>query len=152
VGCEPYQALASDWNGVWRSVDGVLTLKVLKEKEGQIQAAWIDDPKTELELKTVDLSLLKCGEAIFVNTKDPEKPKRKEFIWGRLKRSDKQILIWIPVDSKFETLVQEKKLPGKMDGDSVILGKLEAKHLELLSTEASDLYEWQDPLVLFKEF
>ena len=146
VGVAPASIKPQEWDGTWIHKDGSLTLKVLDSEEGVVQVAWIENMK----LASHKAYLLESGEWMFGNVKEDEN--QSQFLWGRIKKRNNQIIIWTPSVSKIAALVKDGSLPGTVDdGGDVMLGNLTANHLTLITSEDKDvLFEWEDPLVVIR--
>ena len=96
------------------------------------------------------MHLLESGDWIFASI--PDKDNLKRYLWGRIKQDGQQVVVWVPDSEKFQALVEEGKLPGKIEDSDVILGNLTSDHLKLITSETEGvLFEWDEPII-FRRF
>ena len=94
-----------------------------------------------------------AGNRAFANLLDQDEEDGKPFyLWGLLGGGDREMIVWLPEVKSLKALVEEGKLPGEVDEDgSVILHQLNAEQLALLTSDSEGvLFDWDEPLVLFK--
>jgi len=137
-----------EWEGTWinSSMDNPVSIKVIDAKKGILKAMWIENA----ELESCEAYLLESGEWMFGSTREDGKGNR--FIWGRIKKDEGQILVWVPAVSKISDLVKAGTLPGTIEDDgNVTLGALTAEHLRVIMSEDKGvLFEWTKPVVLIR--
>ena len=151
IGTEPATLVADEWNGTWFNPGGTLTVEVIDAEHGEIDIAWIEAKDGALKMESHRLVLKSAGDWIFGSMKTNEEKPSEGWLWGRIKKDERQIVFWLPRLKPFEQWVNDGKLPGQIKGDNVILGKLEPEHLALLSGEqAGILYHWDEPMVLMR--
>lgn len=146
IGENPYLIEKETWEGTWTNGENFLTINVLDEKNGLFQIAWIEDDQNPIKLESCKVHLLESGDWVFGSIQDKDNPKR--YIWGRIKKNERQIVVWLPDPEKFKTLVGEGRLPGKIGDNEVVLGNLTSKHLKLITSEMEGvLFEWDEPII-----
>lgn len=90
---------------------------------------------------------------MFASMKDEEDKTVPDgmYMWAIIKKEKEIILIWLPQKDRFKTLIEEKKLPGEVKKDLVLLGDLKPEHMKIIASEGrSLLFDWEEPLVLIK--
>jgi hypothetical protein len=149
LGEAPLAVQAEDWEGTWYNPGGSLTIMIEDHEKGILQAAWVEESDGELAFKSFQVLLLESDEWIFCNIKEPES---NRYLWGRIKRADNQILVWMPEASELAALVEADKLPGTVEEDGdVILPQLTSEQLQVITSgEHCALLDWSDPVVLFR--
>ncbi len=152
IGQKPYKVEAEDWEGTWFNPDGSSsTIKVLDGENGILEIAWIEDSDNTLKLESYEVYLRDSGQWILGSMKVKDNSDKDSYFWGRIEKEERQIIFWRPDLDKFENLVKEGKLPGKINAYNVILGDLKPEHLEIITSEDSGvLFCWDKPLVLMK--
>jgi len=150
IGEKPSLIEAKNWEGTWTNGEDFLTINVLDETNGLLQAAWIEHDQNQIKLESCKVHLLESGDWVFVSIQDKDNPKR--YGWGRIKKDGQQVVVWLPDSVKFKTLVKEGQLPGRIENDDVVLGDLTSEHLKLITSETEGvLFEWDKPIV-FRRF
>ena len=150
VGERPSLIETGDWEGTWINEDKFITITVLDETKGLLRLSWIEKDQGQLKLESSNLHLLESGDWIFASIPDKDNP--KQYLWGRIKQDERQVVVWVPDLEKFKDLVEEGKLPGRIDNKNVMLGNLTSDHLKLITSETEDiLFEWDEPII-FRRF
>ena len=150
VGERPSLIETGDWEGTWINEEKFLTINVLDETTGLLQISWIEKDMGQDKLESCKVHLLESGDWIFASIPDKDNPKR--YLWGRIKQDEQQVVVWVPDSEKFQALVEEGKLPGKIEDSDVILGNLTSDHLKLITSKTeSVLFEWDEPII-FRRF
>ena len=152
VGEKPAKIVAKDWEGNWVTSDGAVKLKVVDADKGRLKISWLeDDEKGNTAIKMADVELWQSGDWLFASTKDENKGQSRGYVWGRIKNEDRQIIVWLPDDKLFKQLVKNGVLPGKIDGDDVLLDELKPQHLKIITSgERGVLFSWDKPAVFLK--
>ena len=152
IGEKPVVISSEDWEGIWRTSDGTsLNVKVVDEANGVIEYGPWESENEEQE--PIEVYLREWGRWEFCNVKDPEDEEHAEhYMWGRIGNQGGQVVvIWAPDADRFEELVEEGTLPGTVENGNVILGELNAEHMELITTSAEGvLFLWDEPMILFR--
>jgi hypothetical protein len=149
IGERPSLIETGDWEGNWINEDKFLTINVLDETKGLLRISWIEKDQGEVKLESCNLHLLESGDWIFASIPDKDNPKR--YLWGRIKQDERQVVVWLPDLEKFKGLVEEGKLPGRIDNKNVMLGNLTSDHLKLITSETEGvLFEWDEPIIFQK--
>ncbi len=146
IGERPILIETSDWEGTWINEDQFITINVQDETKGLLQISWIEKKLGQVKLESCKVHLLESGDWIFASIPDKDNP--EQYLWGRIKQDGRQVIFWVPDSEKFKTLVEEGKLPGKIEDNNVLLGNLTSEHLKLITSEATGiLFEWDEPIV-----
>jgi hypothetical protein len=171
------KAMAIDpeaWEGRWANADGRLDITVVDAAKGLVRVAYAE----EGECGEMDMELRSSGEWIFVNVtakdfaeseglaKAPCKPAQAGaaggstadgsdneggYLWGRITQTEKAIVAWSPAPEAFVRLVNSGQVPGTIQDGSVVLGKLEPQHYEIITTSSMGVVmDWEKPLVLYR--
>lgn len=151
IGEEPLYAASDAWEGTWADEDNVMTVKVLDESGGKLRLASVQDRENTLVLETVDVYLRKSGDWIFASLRDDDAGKEGHYLWARIKKEENTILAWLPDPEQFKLSIEKGELPGEIDEESVVLGKLEERQYEFIkSGKRGIFFEWDEPLVYFR--
>lgn len=151
VGEKPMSLTATveEWEGTWLVSDGAVTVKVKDASQGVLSIGWFEEQGNTLKQHTEDVYLRDAGDWSFASLRDQDKPGL--YVWGRIKKNNRQIFVWSPDSQKLSELVKAGTLPGTMQEGDLLLGNLGARELQILSSETHGvLFEWSDPLVLTK--
>jgi len=126
-------------------------IKVVDSEKGFLRFASIKKSDGTLELEEIEVFLRSSGDWIFLNMKDKDNPEISQYLWGRIANKGKQIILWLPDYEKFKALIEEGKFPGEIQDDNIVLGELDPKHYELITSESIGVpFHWDDPMVLNK--
>jgi hypothetical protein len=138
----------AEWEGVWIAPDTAVTIKVTDAANGALAAAWIEESDGKLAASQAEVLLRDAGGFTFANLKAPDET---DWLWARIVKKDRQIVLFVPALDQLSKLVTEGKLPGKVKDHVVTLEALSPAQLALLTSETGPmLYDWQEPLVLMK--
>ena len=141
-----------EWKGTWIHSDGALTVTVIDSVRGILKVAWVETEGKELMFELSEAYLGESGAWLFVSVPDNDNPDKTQFLWGRVKKDDNQVIIWWPDVSEFKVLVENGALPGIAESDgNVVLGDLTSEHLKLITSSAKGaLLDWEKPFVLIR--
>ena len=84
-----------EWEGLWLGRHGVITIQVTDESAGELRVSWIErsgSPAT-LKLEAVAVQLRRSGDWLLANLAPYESD---DWIWLRVKRSDDELVAWMP--------------------------------------------------------
>ncbi|MEN6625896.1 MAG: hypothetical protein ABFD69_06700 [Candidatus Sumerlaeia bacterium] len=154
---------ASEFEGKWvlhRGDEKIpFVAKVDDASSGTLGVAWLDVEKKEFFMSTGDVVIRELGGKKIVNLKvyppanaKNEADRKPEWIlFGRIEIRKDQGLIWYPNVDGFEKLIEAGKLPGKTkSNDTVRLNKLSPAQLDLITSNSSTLFMWEEPMRLEK--
>jgi hypothetical protein len=133
------------WEGAW-VLDGDLYMaRVVDSERGELEIAAIDkDADGEFVFEKMTLLLRDGGDWIIGNLRD-EEWEESGFAVAVGKLQEDQLLILLPDIDKFRALVEAGTLPGRVEGDSLLLEPLDAEHLALiLPGEHGNLFDLDD--------
>lgn len=149
VGEHPARIVAKEWEGNWITTDGVIKIKVIDADKGTLRTSWLEDDKDgNPALKSAEIEIRESEGWLLANTREE---KGRGYVWGRIQNEDRQIVIWSPNDKLFAQAVKDGILPGRLEGDEVILGDLKPQHLKIItSTEKGVLFSWDKPSIFVK--
>ncbi len=92
-----------------------------------------------------------AGDWTFASFKPRGEEGEKQYAWARVRKEERQVILWRPNEDKFKVLVEEGRLPGMVDGSVVVLDTLAPDHLDLIRSETHGvLFVWDKPFVLLK--
>jgi hypothetical protein len=124
-------------------------VKVLDGQKGLLRIAWVDEKSGDLELESYLVEIRESGKWVFGNIKGKEDSDL--YSWALLRKDEGQIILWYPDPKQFVKLVQTGVLPGKVEGENVVLEKLTPEHLKvILSEDKGVCFDWKKPEVLFR--
>ncbi len=144
----------ADWEGTWVASDSadthVVTVKVQNAAAGILVGARVEfkDNPTTAAVAAVQFHVREVAGRLFISMPaDPEDPS-KGYLWGMLKTSKDQAILWVPSPKAFARYVKEGRLPGNVDGDNAHLTALSPEQQQLIAEkDAKELFDWSDPLV-----
>lgn len=148
----------AEWEGDWSNPEGdTFKIKVADPEKGILQVAGIETKDKGFELKKLTVYLRESGGWSFASVKNDEiegggDARAKDlYVWARISRDGRQLIYWQPSGEKFTELVKNGLLPGKIEDKSVLLGELETKHMEAITSGSNGvLFDWETPTVLRK--
>ena len=145
IGETPLVLDPEEWEGTWMVEDDVITVDVLDSENGLLRIAGIEKTEDgELEIEAFTIHLRDGGDWIFASIEDDNEGEPR-YLWGVLRRSGEQVLELDPDRTKFRALVEAGTLPGRLDGEDVYLGPLEAEHLALILSDVHGfLFDFDD--------
>ena len=146
VGEKPHLLTPTDWEGTWIHSEGAVTMRVIDAGKGVLEVAWLEKKLDGLALESYKVYLRESGDWLFGNLENPDRP--QHYLWGRVKREEGQLILWIPDLSKFTDLVKKGVLPGKVEesGD-VVLDNVTAAHLKLIKSDThGSMFQWENPI------
>ena len=154
---EDIQADAADWEGSWLGPEGMtLTVHVADGTNGFLNVGYVESSKEGLKVESFNVYLRSCAkEWTFASMLPASETNETRYLWGRIKKDDRMIILWPPDVSKFDDLVTRGCLPGTVSNathsTSVYLGSLGTNHLDLIRSETNGvLFVWDQPLVFLK--
>jgi hypothetical protein len=149
VGEKPANIVAAEWEGNWIGPDGAIAIKVVDAERATLKVVWLEDEAGQPAMKTAAVELRESGDWLFANTlKDGE---ASGYLWARIKKENRQILLWEPDERLFVKLVRAGIFPGRVDQNSVIVEELNSEHLNLIkSGELGVPFTWDQPLILVR--
>lgn len=149
VGPKPARIVAAEWEGKWIGPDGSVAIKVVDQDPAMVEVVWQEDDAGQQKMKTALVELRESGDWLFANTR-PEGD-GNGYLWARVKKEKRQILIWEPDDKAFTKLVNDGVVPGRIDEKKVTLEELDAKRLSALqSGDYGVPFKWGEPVILVR--
>lgn len=149
VGPKPARIVAAEWEGNWIGPDGGVTIKVVDADRAIVKVVWLDDESGQPAMKTALVELRESGDWFFANTR--AEGEGNGYLWARVKKEKRQILIWEPDDKAFTKLVTDGVFPGRIDQKKVILEELDARKLSVLQSGNYGVpFKWGEPVILFR--
>ena len=139
----------AEWEGTWQHNDGVVSVAVKDASNGVLEIGWVDRDDNGMRLLAGDLFLRTAEGATFGSLRMRDDPEAKGFLWGRIQRRGKTVLVWAPNKSEFDKRVDEGAFPGMTNGSDLVLGALETNHLSFIARD-DGLFEWKEPLMFWK--
>jgi hypothetical protein len=150
VGERPARIVAKEWEGNWLTTDGAVRVKVADPDRAILKVAWLEDDKQgNPQLHTAEIELRESEDLLFASTKGDEPG--EGYSWGRIRTENGQIIVWAPDEKAFKRLVKQGDLPGKLNGNELILDELKPEHLKRITArECGALFSWENPTVFVK--
>src|SRR6185436_10387235 len=96
VGEKPAQLAPAEWDGNWISSDGPVNLKVIDGEKGRLSASWTEEAQGRPTLKTATIEVRQQGDWLFGNTLEDGNGKSRGYLWARIWKEDRQIIVWEP--------------------------------------------------------
>lgn len=148
MGEAPVVLKADSWDGNWIHPEGVIAIKVTDSRKGEMEISFVDDGAVEKH----SILIKKSGDWVFGSLKEENELPR--YLWARLKKEGNQLLVWTPDSDKFKHLIEKKIIPGSLDSDgNIVLGELSSDNIKsIASSEHGVLFDWDEPMVLFRVF
>ena len=142
IGDIPLVLDSEDWEGAWLLDGDLYMVQIVDSERGELRIAAIETTTDgDFALETMTLLLRDGGEWILGNLRDDDW-EESGFALAVGKLQDDQLLILLPDVAKFRTLVEAGTLPGRLEGDSVLLESLDAEQIALiLSDEYGFLFD-----------
>jgi len=149
VGDNPARIETKEWEGTWTTADGAVRLEVLDASQGILRASWVEDGKSGTPaLKSAEIEIRESGGWLIASARED---KGRGYFWGRIKNQDRQIIVWSPDERLFAKAVKDGVLPGRVEGEDVILDDLKPHHLKIITaTEKGLLFSWDRPSIFVK--
>jgi len=150
VGEHPKKIWHDDWDGTWLNKEQPVKIRVADEQNGVLQVAWVEEKGERLVLESYQIEMWEAGEWTFGNFKTQEST--ASYLWGLVKKDQRQIIIWTPDQAYFRKLVETGVLPGNVEkGGDVVLKKLTPEHLQtMMSSARSECFNWKTPIVFIR--
>ncbi|MEM6912033.1 MAG: hypothetical protein AAF555_10680 [Verrucomicrobiota bacterium] len=150
VGQEIVPLEAAKWDGLWVGVQGSAHLRVLDSEGGQMEA-W--NPQEE-EANRFRFEVRSGQGWQFVNLRTDEA--EEKWLWAPFVRHDgpdfAELVVYLPNSASFAEFIRTERLPGTIDGESVVLGPLQEAHLAVLTDPKNAwLYRLDGLLVLRRD-
>jgi hypothetical protein len=144
--------VAKEWEGSWLGPDGVVNIKVVDAESGTLSIAWLEhDEQGQPAMKTAAVELRESGDWLFASTREESKGGSRGYLWVRIKKEHRQIIAWEPDGQLFAQFVRDGVIPGRIDGDDVVLEALESRPLKMITSgERGVPFSWDRPLVFVK--
>ena len=150
VGDSPLILKSADWEGTWISAEGTLVTRIA-DTAGILEAAWIDKIDTGLKYESVRAHLMTWQDWVFINIENEDDQGNTRYVWGRVKKKGRLVLLWAPDLEKIKALVNAGDLPGRVDNGDVILDPLSPSQMKRLTAPDKELlFDWEEPLVLIR--
>ena len=159
----------SEWDGIWLSSEGVVAIKVTDATNGIIQYSFCETNQGGGNFESGSVLLREGGGWTFANYEVVDGTNSLGYLWGKIDKSPRQILLWPPDSEKIEALVESGQLPGTIEypkdkrtgqsvkgplslGKAITLGNLTAEHLQVITSETNGpMVDWQNPMTLIKQ-
>ena len=149
VGPKPARIVTAEWEGNWIGPDGGVAIKVVDADPAILKVVWHEDEAGKRTMKTALVELRESGDWFIANTRAEDEG--SGYLWARVKKEKRQILIWEPDNKAFTKLVNDGVVPGRIDQKNVILEELTAEKLSALqSGDYGVPFKWGEPVVLMR--
>jgi hypothetical protein len=152
LGEKPVELRSEEWNGLWRGPEkSFVIVQVENATSGTLRIAFPENEDSPLNLTSATIALRESNNWVFASIKNDkdDKDKSDEWTWLRVVKNEDTMVVYAPRVDRFVKLVEDKLLPGAVDGNNVKLGALRPEHLNLITSEDKGaLFNWEEPLVL----
>lgn len=151
VGEKPRVLVPEEWEGTWTHRDGAVTVAVTDKDRGLLQVGWVEKKQGRLVSEIHQVELRQSGPWTFGNVRDPDDPAR--VLWARVRQEHGEIVVWIPDRARFEDLVRQRQLEGRIDkeGQDVFLTGFNAAAVKRLMARDGGLpLDLEHPIVLHR--
>ncbi|GAB4128064.1 MAG: hypothetical protein Kow0040_02350 [Thermogutta sp.] len=159
MGTSPVSLVPDEWDGTWQvpGSGGFFVAKVTDAEAGKLDLAVVGVEDERIQMRTLHVQIRESGGWFFfsVPVKEFAKPGDQPgdgYFWGRLKKEDDRVVLWLPHFKRIEAALTEGRLPGRKVSDSDIeLGSLNDSHYQWMTSEkAGVLFDWEDPEVMIR--
>ena len=152
VGEKPAKIAAREWEGVWLGPDGAVNIKVVDSDQAVLSIAWLeDDEQGKPAMKMAAVELRESGSWLFASTSEENKGHSRGYLWARIEKEDRKIIVWEPDGKLFAQLVNNGVIPGRLDKDDVILDEIEPQYLKMITSgELGVPFSWDKPIVFVR--
>ena len=163
------QEQISEWEGIWLSSEGAVAIKVADATNGIIEYSFGGTNQGGGNFESGSVLLREGGGWTFANYEVVDGTNSLGYLWGKIAKSPRQILLWPPDSEKIEALVESGQLPGTIEypkdkrtgqpvkgplslGKAITLGDLTSEHLQVITSETNGpMINWQNPMTLIKQ-
>lgn len=141
---------AAEWAGSWSDAEGRSFLISLEDAEqGRLRLTFVEEDGVNLRSETIEVR--ETGSARFFNAKDRDHPAPPRWLWARMDREGRRILVWLPSNEAVKECIDKGELAGTAPkADDILLGELSEEQQLRLARPDATLYRWDKPLVYFK--
>jgi len=164
VGLTPALLAPGDFEGTWLTDDVAFSLEVA-HTNGLLRLSWIEPspdkggvpsppggkkpaadslgriPKAPPRFKSALIEVRRFEDWTIANIQDPDHPERKNWFWALMESAPGELRFRVPEASPFSNLVATGVLPGRFEGGSVVLDRLDSNALGRLR-QAAKLPLW----------
>ena len=151
VGEMPVKLIAAEWDGSWITPDGAVHFKVIDPEKGILNASWIEQEQGRSTLKTATVELRTQGDWLFANMQEDNKGKSRGYLWARVKKESRQIIVWEPDRDQFAALIKQGIIAGKPDGSDLVMDGLEPNEVKAITDGKRGVpFKWDQPIIFTK--
>ncbi len=160
IGDTPVKLEIKDWEGTWLHKEGTIVTKILDSEKGILNVSWIEEKEGKMKYVMSEVYIREMGDRLYWNREEKhqsEEGARSQeirYLWGKLQKNGRQIIVWEPDINRFKQLVTNGELPGKLGGfehASVYVDTLNLEQLEMFSNETEGkLYNGEKPVALLQ--
>lgn len=150
-GDRAYATPAADWNGTWVNKDGPVSVRVVDAGAGHLRVAWLEWKGDQPALNIQDVFMRSDGRHLLAAVKVTRDNDKARWVWALVRRNGRQLVGWLPDSTRFKTLVEAGKLPGRVAHGDVLLGHMDAAQAKALVDDPDGtLYARDAPLVFLR--
>lgn len=161
VGLEDHSIVADEWNGTWLNENEIVKIHVIDQSKGIIEIAWIEHSQEAFKFESMTCQLRKGKNWLYANVMDIPNEKVEGYYWGKLKKEEKKILLWLPSVEAFRQAAETGQIDAVVDvthskklkmqtSETVRLVDNQKVIVNLIENNGSKYFEWEDPIVLIK--
>jgi len=139
--------------GEWTTKDG--SCKINFDSKGIGQFAYLEwnDESNKFEVSGQSFIYTQAEDDYYLSIQSNDEEGDPTFSLAQCALSEENLILWLPNIEKFEELIKQKKLSGKVTrskhATSVALSNSPKEIMKILKKER-DLFEYREPLVLSK--
>ena len=151
VGETPAKLIAAEWDGSWITADGPVNLRVVEPEKGILSASWIEEEQGRATLKTATVELRTQGDWLFANMQEDNKGKSRGYLWVRVKKDARQIIVWEPDHDRFAEMIRQGAVAGKPEGSDLVIDGLEPHTVKAITDGKRGVpFKWDRPIIFSK--
>lgn len=154
IGAEPVPVAADLWAGTWYNPDVSISVRIVDEAAGRMEAAFIEEQDGALKPRLCDLELRKTGDLTLLNFRAEEGREKGTWNWCRVDNDGgKSLALWIPRSDTFEELEEAGTLnadPAAKSEHELLFDDIPAEIMAQMSDGGAKWWVWEHPLVFFR--
>ena len=161
VGLEDHSIIAGEWNGTWFNENETIKIHVMDESKGIIALAWIEHSQKGFKFESMTCQIKRGKNWLYANVLEIPNEKVDGYYWGKLKKENRRILLWLPSAEAFREAAEAQQTNAIVDVTHSTKLKMETtetvklldnpeKIVNLIEISGSKFFQWEDPIVLIQ--
>ena len=161
VGLEDHSIIADEWNGTWFNENETIKIHVMDESKGIIALAWIEHNQKGFKFESMTCQIKRGKEWLYANVLEIPNEKVDGYYWGKLKKENNKILLWLPSAEAFREAAEAKQINAIVDVTHSTKLKMQTTEtvklldnpeiiVNLIEIRGSKYFQWEDPIVFIK--